>query len=651
MTMTTNDKEKKILESMRKRLDASITAEADEREKGTNDLKFINGDQWEQSVIQQRGKGRLCLTINKLPTFLDQIDGDMRLNTPGISVNGVDDHDDPDTADVIEGLIRYIQRNSGADRIHSYAGIHAAAGGRGAWRILTDYIDDAGFEQEIRIKRIINPYSVYFDPAAEDDNKQDGQYFFIVTDMSRDEYRNQYNFEPVNYETDGKELANWQTETTVRVAEYFWKEKTGTKTLYQLENGDVVEEKPKKYQKKRTVPIYEIRWAKVDGKRILDEGKIPGTMFPIVLCWGKQLCVDGKIESRGIARHAKDAVKMYNYFRSNDAESAALQPKQPYLMPDSCLGAYKEIWDKANDENYPYLPYKVDANFPNLRPIRERPPVSSSGNQAQIAIADSEMKDTIGIQEAGLGQRSNETSGVAIQKRKQESDTGMFAFIDNLAAAIETEAKIILSMIPEIYDYKKKLRILGKDMKEKIVSVNDGAGIDLTTGKYDVSISIEGSYSTQREEFQKKIETLLPHLNPEQIGVIAHKLFEMQDVHGFNDIAEILKKLLPPEFQDSTDNLDEESEMAVESAGLSSEQLLPEQQAAQAQAQAQAQQMQMQQQLTLELEQIKLEQEKEKLKGIQLDNALKEKTKKEEVKAILAEMAEEERNAVLAAAE
>lgn len=662
-----------FLQTMRKRLDRSVSNESEEREKGQDDIKFINGEQWEESVKKQRGKGRLCLTINKMPTFLDQIDGDIRLNTPSLKVKAVDNDADTKTADVIEGLVRYVQRSSVSGRIHAYAGIQLSAGGRGAWRVLTDYVDDGSFEQEIRIARIINSFSVYFDPAAEQDDKQDGMYMFVVTDMSRDEYKETYNHEPVDFSLDGSDFSSWQTESTVRVAEYFYKEKVEDKTIYLLEDGSVTVEKPKEQAKStRKVPIYKIKWAKVDGKRVLETGDIPGKMFPIVLAWGKQLCVNGKIESRGFARHAKDAQKLYNYFRSNDAESAALQPKQPYMMPDVCLNDnFQKIWDKANDENYPYLPYHVDPSFPTHKPYREAPAMASSANQAQIQIADTEMRDTVGIQKAALGQQEgSKQSGIAIQRLKQESDTGQHAFMDNLAAGICTEGKIVVGMIPFIYDTEKQIRILGKDMKEKVVNINDGAGFDLTVGKYDVDIDVAGSYSTQREEFQEKLAILLPNLSPEQVAVTADIFFEMQDFPRADDIAERLRKLIPPEILGA----DEQGETMQEGEGgipgMEGQGGMPQEpqppdpaqiaeiQAMEAQQQAleaesqkqqiavQEEQVKLQEeQVKLEVAQVKLEQEQVKLEGMRLDNELKIKTRKEDIAAMMDEMLSEEQEA------
>lgn len=627
------------LKQMRDRLNLSITNEAEEREEGQADLKFIDGDQWETSVLNDR-KGRLNLTINKMPTYLDQIDGDIRLHKPGIKIKAVDSVSDPDAADVIEGLIRSIERNSAASRIYSYAGLHAAASGRGAWRILTDYISDQSFDQIIKIERIENSYAVYYDPSARQEDKQDGQYMFLIQEMSKEAYKDQYGGTPVDFSDDGAEFANWQNEGNVRIAEYFYKKKGESKTLYLLEDGRTVYDLQEGDAVKdyRKVQPYDIYWEKVDGKRVLEgPQKVAGNMFPIVLVWGKQLFVDKKIKVRGIARHSKDAQRLYNYFCSNDAETTALQPKQPYLMPDSCLGAYKTTWDKATDENYPYLPYKVDPNNPSLRPFRESPAMPSGGNAVQLERANQDMRDTIGLQKAAMGMASNETSGKAIKERKMESDTGQYAFIDNLSAGVRTTGKIILSMIPEIYDTARQLRILGPDFKEKLVKINDQGGIDVTTGMYDVDIDVGPSLSTQREEFVEKISAILPNIPPEQAAMITDILFESLDFSRADDIAARLKKMLPPGILEEKETPD--GGMLPNGGPPSTTGTPPPPPDPMAEMQAQAAQKQMQNEI--EMSNIKLEQEKMKLEGLRLDNENKKMQSKENLKSIIEELMNE----------
>lgn len=632
------------LKQMRDRLDLAVSNESDERKKGTEDLKFINGDQWEANVIADR-KGRLNLTINKMPTYLDQIDGDIRLHKPGIKIKAVDSVSDPQTADVIEGLIRSIERNSAASRIYAYAGLHLAAAGRGAWRVLTDYISDKSFDQVVKIERVENAYAVYYDPSARQEDKQDGQFMFLIQEMSEEAYKDQYGNDPVDFSVDGDELANWQTEGKIRVAEYFYKKKVSDRTLYLLEDGRTVFELEEgdEIKDRRQVPSYEIWWEKVDGKRILEgPQKVAGTMYPIVLVWGKQLFVDGKLDVRGIARHAKDSQRLYNYFSSNDAETTALQPKQPYLMPDSCLGAYKTVWDKASDENYPYLPYKVDPNNVSLKPFREAPAMPSGGNSVQLQRADQDMRDTIGLQKAAMGMQSNEKSGIAIKERKMESDTGQYAFMDNLSAGVRTTGKIILGMIPEIYDTARMLRILGPDFKEKVIKINQQGGIDLTTGMYDVDIDVGPSQSTQREEFVEKISAILPNIPPEQAAMITDILFESMDFYRADDIAVRLKKMIPPEILGDTEKPegDEAPNGGSQPPPAGGQPPAPPPPDPMVQKQMEAASVQME--IDMRTAQVKLEQEQAKLEGLKLDNEAKKLQSKENIKVIIEELLNEE---------
>jgi len=300
---------------------------------------------------------------------------------------------------------------------------------------------------------------------------------------------------------------------------------------------------------------------------------------------------------------------------------------------------FMKIWERANDENMPYLPYHVSTKHPDKRPHRESPAMASSANREQIQMADQEIRDTTGMQKAALGRESNETSGVAITKRKQESDTGQFAYTDNLGDAVQTEGKIILSMIPEIFDIATQLRILGKDMKEKVVEVNEVGGIDLTTGRYDVDVSVDGSYSTQREEFQEKLGLILPLLTPEQQSIIGDLIFEMQDFHRADDIAARLKKLIPPEFIDDEPGEDGEEPMGEEIPRDENGEPIEAEPTPEEAAQAQAAEAQIaQEQVQLEIDQVTLEQEKAKLEGLKLDNLNKKQVAKDTIKGLISEM-------------
>ena len=210
------------------------------------------------------------------------------------------------------------------------------------------------------------------------------------------------------------------------------------------------------------------------------------------------------------------------------------------------------------------------------------------------------------MHKAALGMSSNETSGVAISKRQTETDTGQYAYIDNVLAGVQASGRIIVNMIPDVYDMEGTIHILGEDAKEQLISLGDqnipSKIYDLCVGKYDVAIDTGPSYATQRDELVQKLQALLPSLPQDQIAVITDILFESMDMPKANDIAERLKKLLP-------EGILNEDEIV-----MTDEQ--------RAQAEQQKEQQQQQQEVIQQLEQMKLQTEQMKLQAEQAQSQM-----------------------------
>ena len=107
-----------------------------------------------------------------------------------------------------------------------------------------------------------------------------------------------------------------------------------------------------------------------------------------------------------------------------------------------------------------------------------------------------------GIYDASLGSRSNEISGRAILARQREGDTGTFVYIDNWSRAIRHTGKILVDLIPHVYDTARTLRIVGEDGRTDVLEINRPMGLDadwgvtprimndVTVGSYDVVLDM-----------------------------------------------------------------------------------------------------------------------------------------------------------------
>ena len=161
-----------ILATARARLDLAVSALAESREDEIDDLRFYAGSpdnhwQWPADVLATRGavqgqtiNARPCLTINKLPQHVRQVTNDQRQNRPGAKVIPVDDNADVEVADIFNGMIRHIEYISDADVAYDTACENQVSYGEGYLRLLTEYCDDNTFDQDIKIGRVRNSFSV-----------------------------------------------------------------------------------------------------------------------------------------------------------------------------------------------------------------------------------------------------------------------------------------------------------------------------------------------------------------------------------------------------------------------------------------------------------------------------------------------------------
>lgn len=535
------------------------------------DLEFQSGKQWPDAVKQERvAEFRPVLTINRIPQFVRQVTGDIRMMRPSIRVVPVDSRGDPKTADVVAGMIRYIENRSDAQAAYTSGADSQVACGIGHWRVLTEYAEDTTFNQEIRVLGVPDGVSVLWDPDAVLPNKEDAQFCFVPVDMTKAAYEKQYPDAPVTDfgRTTDAAIEAWYGDDFVRVAEY-WEKRPEKRLLALLPDGsidDLTGEDEIKIAEMQANP--EIRVEERDGfcvyrslitcGHVLEEAvKWPGRYIPIVPVVGEEYRIGRKTIRHGIVRFAKDPQRMYNYFRSTQTEVVALQPKSPFI------GTRKNFednpqWDDANRKNYPYLTYEPDGANGSVAPQRSSPAVNVAGLENGMLISADEMKAVVGIYDAGLGARSNETSGKAINARQRESDIGTFVYIDNFSRAIRHTGRVIIDLIPHIYDVERIIRVVGEDGKVDLVSINKPVmmeGIeqtinDVTLGAYDVVLETGPSYSTRREESREGMAQFLqaaPTVAPLVLDLVA----EAQDWPNKDKWAKRLKFALPPQIQEA----------------------------------------------------------------------------------------------------
>lgn len=551
-----------------------VQAESETRRLSKEDIEFVLGDQWPIDIRNERREdGRPCLTINRTAQVVNQITNDQRQNKPSIKVSPVDDQADIETAKVRQGLIRHIEYDSNADIAYSNAFEFAVMGGFGFWRVITQYADPTSSKQEVKIDQVKNPFSAYLDPSHKKPDGSDAEFGFIFDDISKESFERQYPESDLvirGFESIGDQAPMWLPSGSVRIAEYFYKKYTADSVLVLSTGEEILRSKLSgmplpmgiSIVSERKTKIPSIGWLKLNGKEILEKGEFPGRYIPIIPAYGKEFFLDGKRILKGITRDAKDPARMYNFMASAEAEAIALAPKAPFIVAEGQIEGYENVWKLANRKNNAYLPYKPTSV--NGSPVP--PPQRNSFEPAVQAITNSRMisgddiKATTGVYDASLGAQSNETSGVAIQRRNNQAQTSNFHFIDNLNKSIRHTGRIINDIIPVVYDTPQTARILGDEGDERVVHINrpfqdngKEAIYDMSVGKYDVTIDTGPSFQTKRQEAVASMLDMAraaPQIMQAAPDIIAKNM----DWPGSQEIADRLKKTLPPGLADDNKN-------------------------------------------------------------------------------------------------
>jgi len=556
-------KEEDIINEAKERYKESCQGWDDIYKEAVDDLKFvydIDNGQWPESAKSTR-KDRPILTINKLQKTLRRIRGDHKLNPTGMKVLPVDDLADVDKAELYNGIIREIEYLSNADIAYDTAYMHAISSSIGFFRIITKYVDNASFDQDIAIKRIINPFSVHFDPYATEFELEDAKYCFIEELVDKKIFKKKYpKADATNFESNSvaELFGEWIQGDKIRVAEYFYKEPIKQKIVL-LKTGEIIPIEKNitieaikhlggEITREREVEKYIVKWCKMNGHQILEETTWPTEDIPIIPMFGDEVVVDGKRNYISLARGAKDPQRMYNYWASAATETVALAPKMPFIIDHRQIKGFEREWQEANIKNRMYVRYNAIAGL--QKPSREPQGQVPSAIMSMMQQTAYDVEDHLGQYESSKGEASNERSGKAIMARVQQSDKGTFLFVDNATRAKVASGKQIIRLIPKIYDTKRALRIRGEDGIEKSVTVNnpvlgeDGnirRDNDLTVGKYDLIATAGASYSSKRQEMIEYMTQVMQYA-PQLANIIAPLVIKYSDYPGAKEIYAELQK-------------------------------------------------------------------------------------------------------------
>jgi hypothetical protein len=493
-------------------------------------------------------------------------------------VHPVDSGADPETAEVLNGLIRHIEQSSDAEVAYDTALDFAVTGGFGYFRINTRYAADDTFDQDLAVERVANPFSIYGDPDGTAADSSDWNTAFVVDTLPKAAFEARWKgAEAVDWSADSYASLSdpWLQGERVMVAEH-WRREAVNRTILALSDGQVVEVGVYEKQKAmfdalgvsvvgrpRTVASQKVVQRILTGAEVLETVEWAGRFIPLVPVYGEELHIDGRRRLRSLVRDAKDPQRMFNYWRTTSTELVALAPKTPFIGRKGAFETDSAKWATANVQTHAYIEY--DGPEPPQRQNFTGPP---AGAVQEALTASDDMKAIMGLYDASLGARSNETSGRAIMARQREGDVSTFHYIDNLNRSLRHAGRILIDLIPKVYSTPRVIRVLGADGQARAVSVGSTAPAaqagappqadpsgelksveriyDLTVGRYDLTVEAGPSFTSRREEAANQMIQLI-QAYPAAAPVLGDLLAKNLDWPGADEVAQRLQAMLPPQ--------------------------------------------------------------------------------------------------------
>lgn len=582
------------------RFKRSVKWEQSARQRFLDDYKFANADayngyQWPNDLRRTREVDeRPSLTLNGARQHCLQIINDAKQNKPSIKAMPTGAGASYQSAQVVNALFKHIEYISNATTAYDTATHFQVEAGWGYLRVETDYCSEENFDQEIYIRKVWDPLTIYMDPEAKESDKSDAKFAFVFEDIERDEFLESpkwSQWKDLASASAMGDLEGWMSQDYIRVADYYAIEEKRD-TLYALPKGAVsgveggfvkaslLKQGGRRFWKEirayldanpevrsRELIDQKVMYYLIIGETIVESEtkEWPGRYIPIVPVVGEETVIEGSMDRKSHTRSMIDAQRMYNYAASSAVEFMGLQTKTPWLVATESIEELETYWNNANRINTSALPFKAFREDGSAIPPPQRiqPPTAAPIYAQQMQASLQDLLMTSGQFAAQMGAQGNERSAKAIGERQRQSDNATYHFVDNLAIAIRHLGRIILDLIPHIYDTKRTLSILADngDMIElqidpqakqhyAQVQATDAAAVthvlNPAMGKYEVQADIGPNYATRREETADAMKLILTQ-NPAMASVLGDIFLRALDFEHADEAAQRLKRLVPPQ--------------------------------------------------------------------------------------------------------
>lgn len=564
---------------------------SDERKQCLQDRRFysIAGAQWEGDLGAQF-ENKPKFEMNKVHLAVIRIFNEYRNNRITVNFAPKDGTKNDKLADTCASLYRADEQDSTAEEAYDNAFEEGVGGGFGAFRLRGEYEDDEDADddrQRIRFEPIFDADTcVFFDLNAKRQDKSDAKRCFVLTSMTRDDYKAEYGDDPTTWPKPETSTGfDWASSDAVWIAEYYEVEQKSE--LFRFFQGLVVSDNGKPEEKKVSdaelkdnpdrlnellaTGFTEVRQKKVkrtkvhkyilSGGGVLEDcGFIAGRHIPIIPVYGKRWFVDNIERCMGHVRLARDATQLGNMLRSWLAEIAAMSKvEKPIFTPEQMAG-HTTMWAEDNVKNYPYLLVNSittpDGQTMPAGPIGyTKAPNIPPALAALLQITEQDLQDLLGNQQAGEEIQQN-ISGRAVELIQNRLDMQVFIYMSNMAKAIRRAGEVWLSMAQDLYiEDGRKMKSVSTsgdtgsvEIRRPAIDKDTGETVyenDLSNAKFDVSVDVGPSSASRRSATVRALTGMMQLTqDPDTLTVLTATSMMNMEGEGLSDVRDYFRQKL-----------------------------------------------------------------------------------------------------------
>lgn len=403
--------------------------------------------------------GRPCIWPDEVSQYVKQSNNNLRQNKRSAKISPRSEDATDEDAEHRQAYIQGIEYASKAQSIYSTAYEAATECGMGFWRVNCRVVGPKG-EQEPRIVRIPNQFTVYPDPDAQERDFSDSSIYFVLDAMREKTFVKRWGKKAKKRSftsEDRTAAADFFSGENITVVEYWVRE--------ELEAGDG--EKKKKYKVTQYIS---------NGVEILETNEWIGSWIPIIGVFGEELYIRKEGTSKrmflSLIRRARGPQTMLAYVASQEAEEFGMAPAAP-------LQGFKGQFDAEIHKDIHKVPRAyIEFNVPtDWNPQWGVPPLPSraafSPNTQAFEMAFERWRRSI---QAAMGisplptaaQRQNEKSGVALEKIQDQEAIGSFHFTDNFVGALNNSTRQLNELITKLAELDSlPKQLMGRDQKDE----------------------------------------------------------------------------------------------------------------------------------------------------------------------------------------